>query len=52
MLPNSKVRIENAIEDLKSFMSEHEENDELKASEDWRTAEQTLAELMAFVETI
>ena len=26
MLPNSKVRIENALEDLKNFMSEHEEN--------------------------
>lgn len=52
MLPNTKVRIENAMEDLKSFMSEHEENDELKATEDWITAEQTLAEVTAFVETI
>lgn len=52
MLPNSKIRIENALEDLKSFMSEHEENDELKATEDWITAEQTLAEVTAFVDTI
>jgi hypothetical protein len=39
MLPNSKTRIETAIEDLKNFMSEHEENEELKATEDWVTAE-------------
>ncbi len=52
MLPNSKTRIENAIEDLKNFMSEHEENDELKVTEDWQVAEQTLAEVVAFVETI
>jgi tubulin-specific chaperone A len=52
MLPNSKTRIETAIEDLKNFMSEHEENEELKATEDWVTAEQTLAEVSAFVETI
>lgn len=52
MLPNSKIRIENALEDLKSFMSEHEENDELKATEDWIAAEQTLAEVTAFVDTI
>ena len=39
MLPNSKTRIENAIEDLKNFMSEHEENDELKVTEDWQVAE-------------
>lgn len=52
MLPNTKVRIENALEDLKNLMSEHEENDELKESEDWKVAEQTLAEVLAFVETI
>jgi hypothetical protein len=52
MLPNSKVRIENALEDLKNFMSEHEENDELKATEDWQAAEATMAEVLAFVETI
>lgn len=52
MLPNSKIRIENALEDLKAFMSEHDENEELKATEDWITAEQTLAEVTAFVETI
>lgn len=39
MLPNCKNRIETAIEDLKSFMSENEENDELKQGEDWKTAE-------------
>ena len=52
MLPNSKTRIETALEDLQNFMSEHEENEELKATEDWITAEQTLAEASAFVETI
>ncbi|CDW71447.1 beta-tubulin folding cofactor a [Stylonychia lemnae] len=52
MLPNTKTRIENALEDLKNFMSEHEENDEMKTTEDWQTAEQTLAEVMAFVESI
>lgn len=52
MLPNTKVRIETALWDLKNLMSEHEENDELKAGEDWKTAEQTLAEASAFVETI
>lgn len=52
MLPNTKVRIENALEDLKNFMSEHEENEELKTAEEWITAEQTLASVMAFVETI
>ena len=32
MLPNTKTRIETALEDLKSFLSEHEENDDLKAT--------------------
>ena len=52
MLPNTKTRIETALEDLKSFLSEHEENDDLKAVEEWKLAEQTLAEAAAFVETI
>lgn len=52
MLPNTKTRIGSAIEDLKNFMSENEENEELIAGEDWITAEQTLAEATAFVETI
>ena len=52
MLPNAKTRIESALEDLKNMMSENETNDELKATEDWKVAEQTLAEAMAFVETI
>lgn len=52
MLPNAKIRIESALEDLKNLMSENEENEELKAGEDWKAAEQTLAEAMAFVETI
>jgi hypothetical protein len=52
MLPNTKTRIETALEDLKGFLSEHEQNEELVASEDWKTAEATLAEALAFVETI
>lgn len=52
MLPNAKNRIESALEDLKSFLSEYESNEELRASEDWATAEATLAEATAFVETI
>jgi cbb3-type cytochrome oxidase cytochrome c subunit len=52
MLPNSKVRIENALEDLKNFMSEHEDNEELKATEDWQVAEGAIAEISAFVESI
>jgi len=39
MLPNTKTRIENALEELKNFMSEHDENEEIKATEDWQTAE-------------
>lgn len=52
MLPNSKTRIESALEDLQNLMSENEENNELKDTEDWKVAEQTLAEVKAFVETI
>ena len=52
MLPNTKLRIESAIEDLKMMMSANEENEELKAGEDWKAAEMTLAEATAFVETI
>jgi hypothetical protein len=39
MLPNTKTRIEAALEDLKNLMSEHEENDELKAGDDWKVSE-------------
>ena len=52
MLPNTKMRIEAALEDLKMLMSANEEQEELKASEDWKAAEQTLAEASAFVEKI
>lgn len=52
MLPNCKIRIETALEDLKNFMSENEQSEELVQSEDWTAAEQTLAEATAFVETI
>jgi len=52
MLPNAKTRIETAIEDLEGFLGSNQENAELVASEDWKAAEQTLAEVKAFVETI
>ncbi len=52
VLNGSKVRIQTALDDLQNLMSEHEENEELKAGEDWKTSEQTLAEAAAFVETI
>lgn len=35
MLPNAKARVETALEELNNMMSEHEDNDELKASEEW-----------------
>lgn len=52
MLPNSKTRILNAIEDLTTLLSEHDDNEELKTAEEWKIAEATLAEATAFVETI
>ena len=52
MLPNTKMRIEGALEDLKMLMSANEDQEEMKATEDWKAAEQTLAEAMAYVETI
>ena len=52
MLPNTKVRIESAIEDLKMYMSTYEDNQSFNTTEDWKAAEQTLAEACAFVETI
>ena len=35
MLPNAKARVETALEELNNMMSEHEDNAELKASEEW-----------------
>ena len=52
MLPNAKTRIETALEDLEGFLGSNQENAELVASEDWKAAEQALAEVKAFVETI
>jgi hypothetical protein len=52
MLPICKTKIETAIEDLTTFMSENEENDPLKEGDDWKVAEQVLAEVTAFNETI
>jgi len=52
MLPNCKTRIEGAQEELQNFLSENEDNNEMKETEEWKLAEQTLAEVTAFVETI
>ena len=52
ILPNCKSRIESTMEDLQNLLSENENNDELKETEDWKIAEQVLAEVTAFVETI
>jgi hypothetical protein len=52
MLPNAKTRIDSALEDLKNFMSEQEGSQELVEGEDWKAAEQQLAEGTAFIETI
>ena len=52
MLPNSKTRIHNAIEDLTALLNENDINEELKTSEEWKVAEQILAEVTNFVETI
>ena len=35
MLPNSKTRIENSLEELESQIAEHEGNEEVEASEEW-----------------
>jgi len=52
MLPNAKTRLEAALEDLKGFLGDNEQNEELVASEDWKAAEATLAEAAAFIESI
>lgn len=52
MLPLCKNKIESTLEELQGFLGENEENNELKETEDWKLAEQTLAEVTAFVETI
>ena len=52
LLPSCKTKIENAIEDLQNFLSQNDENDEVKELEEWKLAEQTLAEVSAFAETI
>ena len=52
MLPNTKTRIDGALEELKNLLSEHEDSVELKATDEWKMAEQTLAEACVFVDTI
>ncbi len=39
MLPNTKMRIEGALEDLKMLMSANDDQEEIKATEDWKAAE-------------
>jgi hypothetical protein len=52
MLPNTKTRIQSALEELKNLLTDAGDNEELVATEDWKVAEQTLAEVTAFIETI
>jgi tubulin-specific chaperone A len=52
MLPNSKTRIENALEELQGLMSEHEGNEEIEAAEEWTVAKAQVEESAAFAETI
>ena len=51
IIPTCRVKIEGCLEDLKNFMTDHEEDNEMKEAEEWKLAEQTLAEVTAFVET-
>ena len=52
MIPNCKTRIQGALEDLENLMQDLDDNAELKETEDWKTAEQLLAEVKAFAETM
>ena len=52
MVPNCKTRIQAALEDLENFLIDYDSNVELKESEDWKVAEQTLAEVKAFYEQL
>jgi hypothetical protein len=38
MLPNSKTRIDNSLDELQSLLGEHDGNEELEASEEWAAA--------------
>lgn len=52
MVPNCKTRIESALQDLENLLADLDDNAELKETEDWQTAEQLLAEVKAFAETM
>ena len=52
MLPNTKDRIETALEDLNGLMGEHEGNDVVEASEEWAAAKNQVEESTAFCNTI
>ena len=49
MLPSCKTRIESAFEDLQSAMVGYEDNDVLKATEDWQTADALLTEITGWL---
>ena len=52
MIPNCKTRLESGLEDLQNFLGEHEGEEGLIETEEWKAAEALSAEVTAFVETI
>lgn len=52
MLPNCKTRIMAALSEVEGLIEQNAANEELVQHEDWATANATLAEATAFVETI
>ena len=41
MIPNTKRRLQESVEDIQSFFNEHEGNEELKETEEWTDAQTT-----------
>ena len=41
MIPNTKRRLQETVEDIQSFFNEHEGNEELKETEEWTDAQTT-----------
>lgn len=52
MLPICQSKINGAVEDVRNLLDENEPNEELKVMEEWKLAETTLNEALAFLETI
>lgn len=52
MLPNSKTRIENSLEELQGQMAEYEGTEDVEVSEEWTAAKAQVEASAAFMETI